>query len=132
MGELITADNSKLFRDFLADPTQRRQLTFGPGDDEGACYSRDGKKLYFSSDRDQGIFDLDALDLTTRDLSRLTRVIGGALSPVAVPTRDGERANLHLSTCPDRGTPPPTFELAAQSIGPILSCPHIHEGQRNE
>jgi hypothetical protein len=87
----VTADNSKLFEISLADPTQRRQLTFGPGDDEGACYSRDGKKLYFSSDRDQGIFDLYALDLTTRDLSRLTRVIGGALSPVAVPTRDGER-----------------------------------------
>ncbi len=86
-----SADFAKLFEISLAEPSQRRQLTFGPGSDEGTCFSRNGKKLYFASDRDQGVFDIYALDLETRDLTRLTRVVGSALNPVAVPTRDGER-----------------------------------------
>lgn len=86
-----SAENAKLFEISLENPTERHQLTFGPGNDEGACFSRDGKRLYFSSDRDQGISDIYALDLATRDLFRLTRVVGSALNPVAVPTRDGER-----------------------------------------
>lgn len=84
-------ENAKLFELDLADPTQRRQLTFGAGDDEGTSFSRDGKRLYFASDRDQGVMDIYALDLETRDLRRLTRVIGAAINPVAIPTRDGER-----------------------------------------
>ncbi len=86
-----SAENAKLFEISLSDPSQRRQLTFGPGSDEGACFSRDGKRLFFASDRDQGIFDIYELDLETRDLTRLTKVIGAALNPVAIPTRDGER-----------------------------------------
>jgi len=86
-----SAESAKLFEISLADPGRRTQLTFGAGNDEGACFSRDGKRLYFASDRDQGIFDIYALDVGTRDLTRLTRVIGSALNPVALPTRDGER-----------------------------------------
>jgi Tol biopolymer transport system component len=85
------ADTTKLFEISLADPTQRTQLTFGGGDDEGASFARDGTQLYFSSDRDQGIFDLYALDLANHALTRLTRVIGAALNPVVVPTREGDR-----------------------------------------
>ncbi|HNX49076.1 MAG TPA: BamA/TamA family outer membrane protein [Thermoanaerobaculaceae bacterium] len=86
-----TGDYSKLFELDLENPTQRRQLTFGAGDDEGTSFSRDGKRLYFASDRDQGVMDIYALDLETRELTRLTKVIGAALNPVAIPTRDGER-----------------------------------------
>jgi hypothetical protein len=86
-----SAETAKLFQAPLADPAQRRQLTFGPGNDEGPAYSADGKRLYFASDRDGDIFDIYGLDLEQRTLTRLTRVIGAALSPVPVPTRDGER-----------------------------------------
>jgi hypothetical protein len=86
-----TAEYSKLFKISLANPKEREQLTFGPGSDEGSWFSRDGKRLYFASDRDGGIFDVYGLDLATHDLTRLTNVIGTALNPVAVPTRDGER-----------------------------------------
>lgn len=83
--------DAKLFEASLADPTSRRQLTFGPGNDEGAAFSPDGKTLYFASDRDRGIFDIYALDLESRALTRFTSVIGAALNPTPVPTRDGER-----------------------------------------
>ena len=86
-----SAEYAKLFEVSLDNPHERRQLTFGPGNDEGAAFSRDGKRLYFASDRDQRVFDIYALDLTTHELTRLTKVYGSALNPVAVPTRDGER-----------------------------------------
>jgi hypothetical protein len=57
----------------------------------GAALSPDGKRLYFASDRDQGIIDLYALDLETSELQRLSKVVGAALNPMPVPTPDGER-----------------------------------------
>lgn len=86
-----SGEHAKLYEISLADPSKRRQLTFGSGDDEGATFSRDGKRLYFASDRDRGIFDLYSLDLETRALKRLTTVVGAAVNPVPVVTRDGER-----------------------------------------
>ncbi len=86
-----SAEASKLFEISLDNPNEREQLTFGSGDDEGASLSRDGKRLYFASDRDSGVYDIYGLDLATHALTRLTRVIGAALNPVVIPTRDGER-----------------------------------------
>ncbi len=63
---------SKLVGLELADPSNREQLTFGPGNDEGAAFSPDGERLYFASDREQGVFDIYRLDLDTRELTRLT------------------------------------------------------------
>jgi Tol biopolymer transport system component len=86
-----TGPNAKIYEVVLADPSKRNQITFGPGDDEGAAFSRDGKSMYFASDRDAGIFDLYALDLGNRALTRLTKVFGAALNPTPVVTVDGER-----------------------------------------
>ena len=41
-------EGGKLIRLELADPTKREQLTFGPGQDEGAAFSADGERLYFT------------------------------------------------------------------------------------
>ena len=84
-------ETSKLFRVSLQDTSDRQQLTFGPGSDEGPAVSPDGARLYFASDRDQGVFDIYALDLETTRLTRLTRVIGAALNPAPVETLEGER-----------------------------------------
>jgi Tol biopolymer transport system component len=109
-----SAESAKLFEISLDDPTQREQLTFGPGDDEGATFSRDGKHLYFASDRDAHVYDIYGLDLASHQLTRLTRVVGAALNPVAVPTRDGERVIYQaftkgrwtlFETDPERGKP---------------------------
>ncbi len=84
----------KLIRLDLNDPSRREQLTFGDGQDEGAAFSPDGERLYFASDRQDGIFDLYRLDLDTRDLTRLTYVIGAALNPVPAETLEGERVGF--------------------------------------
>ncbi len=85
-GKLVSLD--------LADPTRREQLTFGEGEDEGAAFSPDGERLYFASDREDGVFDIYRLDLDTRDLTRLTYVVGAALNPVPGVTPEGERVGF--------------------------------------
>ncbi len=69
----------------------RRQLTFGPGNDEGAAFSKDGKRIYFSSDRDQGVYDIYKYDLDAGKLYRMTKVIGTAVNPTVVETLEGEQ-----------------------------------------
>jgi hypothetical protein len=78
----------------LEDPSQREQLTFGEGNDEGAAFSEDGKRLFFASDREDGIFDIYKLDVETREVERLTYVYGGALNPVPAETLQGERVGF--------------------------------------
>ncbi|MEE4270433.1 MAG: hypothetical protein V2I67_02080 [Thermoanaerobaculales bacterium] len=85
---------SKLIRLDMADPADRDQLTFGPGSDEGAAFSADGRRLYFASDREDQIFDIYRLDLESRNLYRLTTVVGGALNPVPGTSMEGERVGF--------------------------------------
>jgi Tol biopolymer transport system component len=86
--------NGKLIRLNLSNPSRREQLTFGPGEDEGAAYSPDGERLYFASDRLEGVYDIYRMDLDTRELTRLTDVIGGAFNPVPAETLEGERVGF--------------------------------------
>jgi len=85
---------SKLIRLDMSDPADRDQLTFGPGSDEGAAFSADGRRLYFASDREDRIFDIYRLDLEGRALHRLTKVIGAALNPVPGTSMEGERVGF--------------------------------------
>jgi WD40 repeat protein len=85
---------SKLVRLDMENPDDRDQLTFGPGTDEGAEFSVDGKRLYFASDRQDEIFDIYRLDLDSRDLYRLTYVSGGAVNPVPGTSMEGERVGF--------------------------------------
>jgi hypothetical protein len=85
------ATRAKLVQLSLDDPSDRVQLTFGPGHDEGAAFSRDGSALYFASDRSEGVYDIYKLDLETRNLTKLTNVIGAALNPTPVVTVEGDR-----------------------------------------
>jgi len=90
----ILGEHGKLVRLDLENPSDRDQLTFGAGNDEGAAYSEDGKRLYFASDRLEGVYDIYSLDLETRRLRRLTNVIGGAINPVPAMTLQGERVGF--------------------------------------
>ncbi|MGC2165972.1 MAG: BamA/TamA family outer membrane protein [Gallionella sp.] len=56
--------------------------------DNGAVWSSDGGKIYFSSDR-SGIFNLYQYDLASQKISQLSNVLGGAFTPSISP--DGKR-----------------------------------------
>jgi Tol biopolymer transport system component len=55
--------------------------------DGGAVWNSDGSIIYFTSDR-TGIFNLYAYELSTRKISRVTNVLGGAFTPA--PSPDGK------------------------------------------
>lgn len=81
----------KIFSVDLSDPTRKTQLTFGPSVDLQPSYSRDGKQVFFASDRGgDGVFNVFALDLASGEMRQYTDVVGGCFSPVEMAPRDGE------------------------------------------
>lgn len=56
-------------------------LTFDKADDRCPSFSPDAKKIYFVSDREDGIFNLYSLDLKGEKLQRYTRISGGVFEP---------------------------------------------------
>ena len=84
-------DTWKIFSVDLSDATQKTQLTFGPAVDLQPSYSRDGKTVYFSSDRGgYGVFNIFALDLASGETKQYTDVVGGCFAAVEMAPRDGE------------------------------------------
>ncbi len=81
----------KIFSVDLSDATQKTQLTFGPSVDIQPSYSRDGKIVFFSSDRGgYGVFNIFALDLASGETRQFTDVVGGCFAPVEMAPREGE------------------------------------------
>ena len=81
----------KIFSVDAADPSRKTQLTFGPSLDIQPSYSRDGKTIFFSSDRGgYGVFNIHALDVATAEIRQYTDVVGGCFSPVELAPRGGE------------------------------------------
>ena len=51
-------------------------------DNRDPSWSLDGKSIYFSSD-ETGIFNIYKMDLETKKIEKITKVLGGAFSPIA-------------------------------------------------
>ncbi len=68
-------------------------LVSSPETDRDPAWTPDGGGLVFSSDVD-GVFDLYHLDVTSGDVHRITRVLGGALQPDVHPN-DGRIVFSH-------------------------------------
>jgi len=84
-------ENWKIFWVDLADPSRKVQLTFGQSSDIQPAYSRDGSRVFFSSDRSSdGVFNLYALDLASGEVQQFTDVVGGCFAPVELAERDGK------------------------------------------
>mgnify|MGYP001610093559 CR=1 FL=1 len=78
------------YRDIrLLDPSGNvlEDITHDRAIDVGPAWSRDGKYLYFSSDR-SGIFNIYAYETETKMSFQVTNVLGGAFSPS--PSPDGK------------------------------------------
>lgn len=81
---------AKIVRFPVDDPSKVEQVTWGDGHDEDPSLSRDGRRLYFTSSRGGGIYNIYGQDLTTGELLQYTDVIGSALSPSAFVGPDGQ------------------------------------------
>ncbi len=86
---------AKIFTVEVGAPARKAALTTGPATDLMPAFSRDGKSIYFTSDRGQyGVYNVHALDLATGDITRLTDLTGGAFSPVEMTPADDGSAQL--------------------------------------
>jgi Tol biopolymer transport system component len=89
----ISGSFKKIFRVRVADPSVREQVTFGDWDDRDAALSPDGMRLFLSSDRDGGIYNIFSIDLKTGETWQHTNVVAGTFTPV-VFTGEGDTEKL--------------------------------------
>lgn len=81
----------KVFSVDRENPARKTQLTFGPANDIQPSFSRDGKTVFFSSNRSTyGVFNIYALDLASGDVRQYTDVVGGCFNPAEMAPRSGE------------------------------------------
>jgi hypothetical protein len=82
----------KIFSVDLSDPEKKSQLTYGAHGDLQPSYSRDGKTIFFTSDRGEySVYNIHSLDLETGDVAQYTDVVGGAFMPIEMSPRGDER-----------------------------------------
>ncbi len=76
----------KVFVVEVGAPERKTQLTAGAASDIQPTLSRDGKFVYFSSDRGlYGVYNIHRLELASGKIERLTDLSGGAFSAVELP-----------------------------------------------
>jgi hypothetical protein len=85
----VQGTKAKIFRIRPGVAGSREQITYGDWNDEDASVSPDGRTLYFTSDRVNGIFNIYAVNLDNGETSLYTNVVGGCFSPVVLLARDG-------------------------------------------
>ncbi len=90
----------KLFMVDLSRPQQRVQLTFGLSNDTQPAFSRDGTRLFFSSDR-TGKYNLYSMALATGQVDRHTDLLGGAFFPQPLPQNASAKGDLLFSNYGD-------------------------------
>jgi Tol biopolymer transport system component len=70
-------------RDIAVIPAQGGEVSFlihSPLDERNPVYSADGKRIIYSSN-ENGIFNIYEYDLTTKEIRKITNVLGGAFMP---------------------------------------------------
>ncbi|HEU4402221.1 MAG TPA: hypothetical protein VFT43_08960, partial [Candidatus Polarisedimenticolia bacterium] len=82
----------KIFMVDAADPSRKIQLTFGDSSDLQPSFSRDAKRVYYTSDAATGIFNLHSLNLESGEIRRATDVVGGVFTPLELPVEGGKSA----------------------------------------
>jgi len=90
----------KLFLVDLSRPQQRVQLTFGLSNDTQPAFSRDGTRLFFSSDR-TGKYNLYSMSLASGEIERHTDLLHGAFFPQALPQNASAKGDLLFSNYGD-------------------------------
>ncbi len=85
----VQGTTAKIFRFKLGVAGSREQITYGDSNDEDASLSPDGKRLFFASDRDGGVYNIYSVSLETGETNMFTNVVGGCFSPAVIQGRDG-------------------------------------------
>jgi hypothetical protein len=84
----------KLFRIDLEDPSRRERLTRGESHERDAVHSRDGERLYFSSDQ-SGIENIYSVELATGEIVQHTNAVTGCMTPAVYEDREGRERMVY-------------------------------------
>jgi len=84
----VRGTKAKVFRFDPSMPGSREQITYGDWNDEDAALTPDGKRLFFTSDRDGGIYNIYSIHLETGETLLHTNVVAGAFSPTVFIGKD--------------------------------------------
>jgi Tol biopolymer transport system component len=84
----VSGSKSKIFRFHPDTPESREQITYGDWNDEDPVISPDGKRLFFTSDRDAGIYNIYSMNLDTGEMWLHTNVVAGAICPTVFIGKD--------------------------------------------
>ena len=84
----VRGTKAKIFRFDPSAPGSREQVTYGDWNDEDAALTPDSKRLFFTSDRDGGIYNIYSINLENGETSLHTNVVAGAFSPTVFIGKD--------------------------------------------
>ena len=78
----------------LGNPTRRVDLTFGAFSDVAPYFSSDGSEVWYSSDEDDGIYNLRSINIKTGVIKQFTDAMGGSMAPAPLKTPQGDRVGF--------------------------------------
>jgi hypothetical protein len=84
----VRGTKAKIFRFDPSSPGSRQQITYGDWNDEDVALTPDGKRVFFTSDRDGGIYNIYSINLETGETNLHTNVVAGAFSPTVFIGKD--------------------------------------------
>jgi len=84
----IRGTKAKIFRFNPASPESREQISYGDWNDEDPTLSPDGKRLFVTSDRDGGIYNIYSINLENGETLLHTNVVAGAFTPTVFIGKD--------------------------------------------
>jgi len=84
----VRGTKAKIFRFDPSAPGSRQQITYGDWNDEDVSVTPDSKRIFFTSDRDGGIYNIYSINLETGETNLHTNVVAGAFSPTVFIGKD--------------------------------------------
>ncbi|PYQ35258.1 MAG: hypothetical protein DMF55_07785, partial [Acidobacteria bacterium] len=84
----VRGTKAKIFRFDPSAPGSRQQITYGDWNDEDVSVTPDSKRIFFTSDRDGGIYNVYSINLETGETNLHTNVVAGAFSPTVFIGKD--------------------------------------------
>ncbi len=86
--------NYKIVMFPLGNPSRRIDLTYGPFADMSPYFSSDGSEVFYSSNEDDGIYNLRSIDIKTGVIRQFTDTMGGNMAPAPLKTSLGDRVGF--------------------------------------
>src|SRR6266581_4398227 len=84
----VRGTKAKIFRFDPSAPGSRQQITYGDWNDEDVSVTPDSKRIFFTSDRDGGIYNIYSINLENGETNLHTNVVAGAFSPTVFIGKD--------------------------------------------